>query len=238
MSRIQLMLLLFDIDGTLLITKRSGILAMELAGRELFHASFTVQGVDFAGRLDPLISHDLLAKNGVAMTADHLSAFRDGYKRHLTSLLSDGTDRTQALPGVHELVERLSGRPHATLGLLTGNWPETGTFKLRSAGINPSSFAISVWGDESPHDPPAREHLPPVAMQRFFRMHGREVHPEHVTIIGDTPHDVHCAKAHGCRALGVGTGLYSPEQLMESGADCAVESLRNVVEIEQWLLRV
>jgi len=232
------MLLLFDIDGTLLITKRSGILAMELAGRELFDPSFTVQGVDFAGRLDPLISQDLLIKNGVARSIENLAAFRDGYRRHLTSLLSDGTDRTQACPGVHGVIDILVKQSDAALGVLTGNWPETGTFKLRSAGIDPGVFEIAVWGDESPYAQPAREHLPPVAMSRFAERRGREVLPERVTIIGDTPHDVQCAKVHGCRVLGVGTGLFSPQQLMAAGADHAVASLADEQGTVNWLLRV
>ncbi len=232
------MLLLFDIDGTLLITRRGGILAMEEAGRELFAPSFTVQGVEFAGRLDPLISHDVLARNDIARTQKNLDAFRDGYKRHLMKLLTHETDRTQALPGVHEVVQRLAGRSDVVLGLLTGNWPETGRFKLRSAGLNPDVFPLSVWGDESPHDPPRRDHLPPVAMNRYRQRVGRDVNPAHVTIIGDTPHDVQCAKAHGCRVLGVGTGLFTAEQLVASGADHAVATMGDVEGVVEWLMKV
>lgn len=231
------MLLLFDIDGTLLITKRGGILAMEEAGRELFSPGFTVDGVEFAGRLDPLISHDVLARNEVARTAENLAAFRDGYRRHLMKLLTAETDRTQALPGVHGLIRRLAGRADVTVGLLTGNWPETGMFKLRSAGLDPADFVISVWGDESPHDPPRRDHLPVVAMKRYEKHMGRGVREAHVTIIGDTPHDVQCAKAHGCRALGVGTGLFSVDDLMRAGADHAVASMADEGAMLEWLTR-
>ena len=229
------MLLLFDIDGTLLITKRSGITAMEMAGRELFSPTFTVQGVDFAGRLDPLISLDLFARNGVEATSTHLAAFRDGYRRYLQQLLSDGTDRTQALPGVHGLIERLAKMDGVTLGLLTGNWPETGKFKLRSAGLDPEVFEISVWGDESPHAHPAREHLPVVALQRYRARHGRDIEPRRVAIIGDTPHDVHCARVNGCRVLGVGTGLFTAEQLVASGADHAMATLADEQAALAWL---
>lgn len=231
------MLLLFDIDGTLLITKRSGITAMELAGQELFSPTFTVQGVDFAGRLDPLISFDLFARNNVATTNENLAAFRDGYRRYLQQLLSDGTDRTQALPGVHGLISRLAKHQGVTLGLLTGNWPETGKFKLRSAGLDPKVFAISVWGDESPHAQPAREHLPVVALHRYRERHGRGIEPHHVAIIGDTPHDVHCARVNGCRVLGVGTGLFSAAQLVASGADHAMDSLADEEAALAWLTK-
>lgn len=229
------MLLLFDIDGTLLITRRGGIIAMELAGRELFSPDFTVEGVEFAGRLDPLISIDVLNRNSVAQTAEHLNAFRDGYRRYLMHLLTHETDRTQALPGVHGIIPTLAKRSDVVLGLLTGNWPETGKFKLRSAGIDPEMFPLAVWGDESPHHPPAREHLPPVAMHRYTQRTGRQVARGNVVVIGDTPHDVHCAKAHGCRALGVGTGLFTPEQLMNVGADYAVASLADEEAVVKWL---
>jgi phosphoglycolate phosphatase-like HAD superfamily hydrolase len=58
-----------------------------------------------------------------------------------------------------------------------------------------------------------------------------------VTIIGDTPLDVDCAKAHGCRAIGVATGPYSVDQLRDAGADLAVADLSDTAMLLQWILR-
>ena len=228
------MLLLFDIDGTLLTTKRSGVKALEDAGRELFGGAFTIEGVDFAGRLDPLIIGELLRRNGVDESRANADAMRAGYGRHLPRLLAPAGVAT-ACPGVHEVLGLLRRVRGITLGLLTGNFAETGTIKLRAVGIDPDWFAVRVWGDESPVEPPAREHLPPVGMRRYHELNGNAVAPERVVVIGDTPHDVSCAQAHGCRSLGVGTGVFTSEQLTGCGATRAVPSMADAAGVVDWL---
>ena len=232
------MLILFDIDATLLTTSRAGVHAMRDAGRDLYGDHFHDEGMDFAGRLDPLIIADLHRLNGVEPTPERMAAFRERYGERLTERLG-AAPVARALPGVLALLERLdpaAARGDVALGLLTGNFPETGERKLRAASIQPERFTVRAWGCDSPHDPPAREHLPAVAMLRHREVHGRDIRGEEITIIGDTPHDVSCALAHGCRALGVGTGGYSADDLMRVGAHHAVDSLADVEAIEAWLI--
>lgn len=142
----------------------------------------------------------------------------------------------RALPGVTALLDDLAGRPEVTLGILTGNFEETGSMKLRACGIEPSRFAVHVWGDDSPHRPPSRDHLPGVGLERYRARFGREIDPRLVTVIGDTPHDVACARAHGCRALGVATGRHSTQELWDAGADLAVPDLAATQAVTDWLL--
>jgi phosphoglycolate phosphatase-like HAD superfamily hydrolase len=60
----------------------------------------------------------------------------------------------------------------------------------------------------------------------FGRMRGEgRADPRRVIIIGDTPRDVHCAKAHGCLCLAVATGGYSAQELRECGADVVLQDL-------------
>jgi phosphoglycolate phosphatase-like HAD superfamily hydrolase len=229
-------LLLFDIDATLLLTSGGGMAAMEETGRELFHPGFSVQGIDFAGRLDPLLYREMMAANKVQHREGAESEFRVLYAAKLKARLAANPAR--ALPGTHELVGALrarDARSRPMLGLLTGNYAETASLKLSSCGFDAKWFEVCAWGDDSPHDPPAREHLPPVAMSRFRERVGREVDPARVTIIGDTPHDVRCAKVNGCRVLGVGTGKFSVERLLEAGADHAVSTLEDTRAIMSWL---
>ncbi|TVQ59800.1 MAG: hypothetical protein EA379_09885 [Phycisphaerales bacterium] len=231
-------LILFDIDATLLTTSRAGVYAMLDAGRDLHGEAFHIENMDFAGRLDPLIIADMLRLNGVEPDAARMAAFRERYGRRLEERLT-ASPVARALPGVLELLERLDPRAATgavSLGLLTGNFPETGERKLRAALIEPERFTVRAWGCDSPHDPPAREHLPAVAMTRHREVHGREIRGEDITIIGDTPHDVSCALAHGCRVLGVGTGGFSADDLMGVGAHHAVDSLADVEAIEAWLI--
>lgn len=229
------MLILWDIDATLLTTSRAGIGAMGRAGRELFGPSFDEHRVDYAGRLDPLIITDLLAAHGQPSSGAEVARFREAYGRHLQSLL-DETRAARPCAGVVTLLASLRADARSVQGLLTGNFPETGSIKLRAAGIEPDEFEIRVWGCDSPHDPPSRDHLPEVAIARFALQKGRTVSPNDVVVIGDTPHDVRCARLHGCRSLGVATGSYRVEDLERAGADLALADLSDTARVMEWLM--
>ncbi|MCC6427267.1 MAG: HAD hydrolase-like protein [Phycisphaerales bacterium] len=229
------MLILFDIDATLITTLRSGILALEDAGRELFSPTFTVEKTEFGGRLDPLIISDLLRHNDLPDTTDNRLKLRNGYRHHITRRL-ETPGIGKPLPGVMTLLDRLADRPDITLGLLTGNFADTGQIKLRACGINPDRFHLAIWGDQSPHDPPSRDHLPPLALLAYHRRHNTHLDPHRAIIIGDTPHDVRCALASNMRCLAVATGSYSLDSLNAAGAHRAVKDLSDTTDILAWLL--
>lgn len=224
------MLILFDIDGTILLTGGEGIKAFEDAGKELYGDHFTLDGVDFSGRLDALIWNELLQSNNVPEHLHHEPTFRESYGRHLHNRLKP-PHVTRLLPGVRDLVHQLHATDNLTLGLLTGNYPETGRLKVKLAGIDPDLFPIVAWGCEGK----VRRDLPPVAMKRHHEHTGRRIAPNEVIIIGDTPHDIDCAKVNGCRSIGVATGKFTVDELRESGADLAVPNLSDTAEILRWL---
>lgn len=226
------MLVLFDVDATLISTAGVGMRALEKAGKHLHGESFDASTTEYAGRLDPLIFGDLLSNNGIEPTADALDSLRRGYAEHLVVLL-DEPGAARVLPGVRELLDRLGTIDGLVIGLLTGNFPETGAIKLRACGIEPDSFAIRVWGDESPRVPPAREHLPPVALDRYQRLTGQSLDPRHGVVIGDTAHDISCAHASGMRALAVATGYFGVSEL--ASADRAVADLSDTDSIVSWI---
>jgi phosphoglycolate phosphatase len=224
------MLILFDIDGTLLLTQRAGVQAMQSAGRELFGEQFTFDGIEFSGRLDTWIWSELARRNGVTDADARHGGFRATYARHLeTRLRSNPTARL--LPGVENLVQALALRNDVTLGLLTGNYRETGRLKIRHAGLDPDLFPVAAWAD----DGPTRRDLPPVAMRRHRERAGRSIDAADLVIIGDTPHDVDCARAHGCRCIGVGTGGFSQATLTECGADIAFADLSETDSVLRWM---
>lgn len=226
------MLILFDIDGTLLLSQRAGLRAMQTAARELFGDHVSFDGVDFAGRLDPLIWNDVADNHGIDAEAEH-DRFRQGYARHLR-ILFDREASARLLPGVKELIEALRQREAVTLGLLTGNYPETGRMKIETAGLNPDIFPVAAWGCEAL----SRTDLTPVAMQKYAELHGHAIEADQVIVIGDTIHDVRCATEHGCRSLAVGTGpAYSLEELKASGADLVLEDLSDTNRILGWMLK-
>jgi phosphoglycolate phosphatase len=228
-------LVLFDIDATLVTTSKAGIKSMQDAGRALYSDTFSIDGVNFAGRLDPLIIDDLLEANGLEATPTRRKEMRAGYGEYLGERLKLA-GIASALGGVIELVDRLSAQVSVALGLLTGNFPETGRLKLGASGISTDWFTIQVWGCDSPHEPPARDHLPAVAFERYVERFGEPIDSGATCVIGDTPHDVACAKAHGCRSIGVATGMFGASDLASAGADLVVEDLTETDALVAWLV--
>ncbi|XOV76874.1 MAG: HAD family hydrolase [Phycisphaerales bacterium] len=225
------MLILFDVDATLITTSRTGIQAMGLAGRAAFGDTFDEHRVEYAGRLDPLIIADLLSAHAQPVSPETVEAFRAGYRDHLSRLVVE-PGMARPCPGIVELLDAIETDGGFTLGLLTGNYPDTGAIKLRAAGIDPDRFPITVWGCDSPHDPPARA-PPGRRVHPLPRAVRREVSPEQVLIVGDTPHDVSCARAHGCRVLAVGTGSFGTEHMPD--ADGFFDDLSRTEEVLDWI---
>lgn len=224
------MLVLFDIDGTLLSGSGVGMRAMEAAGRELFGTRFACGDIHFAGSLDGDIWRRLAVTNAIRDTPERHDTFRTTYVQCLERRLAAG-DPVQPLPGVASLLDRLAALDGLALGLLTGNYEESGLLKLEAAGIDPQLFEVGAWGT----DGETREDLPLVARERFRRCTGRRVDFERIVIIGDTPRDIECAKANGCRSLAVATGIYSVEELSPHNPDHLVESLTATDDLLEWI---
>ncbi len=225
------MLVLFDIDGTILLTRGAGTEAMTEAGRELFGEHFTLEGLDTAGRLDGLIWAEAAAMNGIEDGPTMHDAFREAYGRHFRERIMREAI-VHRLEGVKELVEALRSVDDLTCGLLTGNYPETGQMKIEGAGLSIEHFPVQAWGVDGGH----RRELPPVAMSRYEVHHGRPIGAERVVIIGDTPHDVDCARHSGCRSLAVATGKFSERDLADSGADHVVSTLGSTDDLLGWIV--
>lgn len=230
------MLILFDIDMTLLETNHIGIDCLRHAGKTLFKPDFTIEGIVFGGALDPVIIDDMLVMNDIEPSQSNIQLMRDCYREHLESL-TKVQSIAQPLPGAHDLVFATASHPSKpTMGLLTGNFPETGAIKLRAAGFDPNIFTINAWGDSSLRTPPRRSHLPPVAIRAYNEVKSEPIDPESVLIIGDTIHDVSCAKDNGCRALAVATGHASFDELVASGADHTLNDLTDTEGIIEWIM--
>jgi phosphoglycolate phosphatase-like HAD superfamily hydrolase len=204
---------------------------MQEAGKRVAGGAFTLENVEFAGRLDPLIFRDGLRGVEGDGYERHHAAFRRAYEEGLARRLAE-PGLAAPLPGVMELLERLRHHADLTLGLVTGNYPETGRIKLHAAGIEPAWFEIPVWGI----DGPTRRDLPAAAMARFAERKGTTIAPRRVVVIGDTPHDIDCAHHNGCVALAVATGpSFSRADLEAHEPEHLVDDLRDTDAIEAWL---
>ncbi len=218
-------LLLFDVDGTLLLTGGAGLRAFDHVGRELFGEHFSWDGITTAGGLDPLLFAEAAALNGLDGDPQHHERFHAAYLERLTMELEVGRQGVRAMPGVIELIEsvqrRWMARGDVVPGLLTGNYAASTPLKLAAVGLDAGVFEVQALGDEAP----TRPDLVALAMTRFEQRFGAAIEPHCVVVIGDTPRDVECAKAHGCTAFTVATGRYDISTLRNAGADVAVEHL-------------
>lgn len=218
-------LLLFDVDGTLINAHGSGGRAWRAASRRLFGEGFDFNGVAFAGRLDHSIYVDLAVHNGIVDHEARQAEFWAMYLDELPRELERSADRVAVCPGVTELLALLreSFCDRAMLGLLTGNHSGAVPHKLGAIDIDHGWFPIGAFGDEAR----TRPDLTVLAMKRYAEHTGDAAEPERVIVIGDTPADIDCAKAHGCVAFAVATGPYDAKTLRDAGADYVLQDLRD-----------
>jgi phosphoglycolate phosphatase len=228
------LLLLFDIDGTLV----SG--ATE-AHREALHAALlSVHGIDAraarapvspAGRTDGEIARVLLLDAGVPANRieEQAGDVQAETCRVYARLATEDLSHT-VLPGIRETLDWLSGCDDVLLGLLTGNYEPVARLKLTRAGIRHHfREGLGAFGSDSED----RAALPAIARRRAgtpARPHPRE----HTIVIGDTPRDIACAQADSVRCVAVATGPYPVEEL--TGADAVATDAQELREILHRLL--
>jgi phosphoglycolate phosphatase-like HAD superfamily hydrolase len=215
---------LFDIDGTILLTAGAGRRAIvaALAGEVADTSAF--DRIRFDGKTDPQIVAELLEAAGrpELRESPRVRALCRRYVGLLARELERPTTRTTVMPGVHPLLDRLEAEAGVVLGLLTGNLAEGAAMKLRSGGIDPSRFVVGAYGSDAAHRPD----LPAIAARRAEPLFGRMPAGAEVVIIGDTPADVACGVGIAARAVAVATGSYSVQDLSACGAHAVFEDLQ------------
>lgn len=218
---------LFDIDGTLLRGFGAGGRAMRKAAEALLGERCRDAVVSFGGALDPWIFRQLASHGGYAVDDVLHAEFRELYGQLLVQEIESAAQRLTALPGVLELLAHLRSTRPAVMGLLTGNYAETGAVKLRAAGIDPGWFDVAAWGDMAE----LRPGLVKVALAQLTNA----VALEDVIIVGDTVRDVHCARENGCVCVAVTTGGSSAEELRAAGAHVVIDDLSEPEPLLQLL---
>lgn len=228
-------LILFDIDGTLLLTAGAGRRAITAALADRLGAGEAWQTIRFDGKTDPQIVRELLEAAGDADAADPaiIAEVCERYVVHLEEELDRHPGATRLMPGVAALLDRLEERTDVVLGLLTGNIERGAGLKLRSGGLDPARFRVGAYGSDSAHRPD----LPAIAARRAAAILGRVPEGETVVIVGDTPADVTCGRGIGARAVAVATGSYSAAALREAGACAAFDDLSDTDAVLDALLR-
>jgi phosphoglycolate phosphatase-like HAD superfamily hydrolase len=227
-------LVLFDIDGTLLVTAGAGRRAITQALREHVQDAAAFDRISFGGKTDPQIVRELLLDAGhpAADDQDLIGRVCRDYVTFLEVELQQPGTRVTLMPGVLPLLERLEQESQVVLGLLTGNVREGARLKLKRGGIEPEIFRVGAFGSDSGHRPD----LPAIAAQRAAGHFGEPPSGHRVVIIGDTPADMTCGIGIGARAVGVATGSFSLAALESAGAHAAFSDLSDTERVVEALL--
>lgn len=212
-------LVLFDIDGTLIDSGGAGTRSLDYAFRDLFAVNDAFRQISMAGKTDLQIIREGLAAHGINSDNGVVPEVIKAYIRHLGREIRNANK--QLKPGIGEALDALSAMgSRIALGLLTGNIEEGARTKLEAFALN-HYFPAGAFGS----DDEDRNRLLPVARSRFELLLEREVDYKDCIIVGDTPRDVYCAKPYGAFCIGVATGPYQSDALVQAGADRVFETL-------------
>jgi phosphoglycolate phosphatase len=210
-------LLLFDIDGTLVNTHGGSLRAMTAAGERTFGGPFEMEKVNRLGQLDPQIIAAALEHNHVEAADGRVDLFLRRYFENLRAEIHT----SEVLPGVLDLLKTLRESGGAVLGLVSGNFAESARIKLLGVGIDPEWFVANAFGG----DGRTRADLVRRAIAEAAELLQHHLPSSDVIVIGDTPHDVDCAKANGCRSVAVASGWVTAATLREAKPDVVIDDL-------------
>lgn len=210
---------LFDIDGTLLLTGGAGAEAWQRAFRELYEADANIAEHTHAGMTDPeiaeIVFREVLGRDG--SETERAEAI-GRYLGHLADAVAE-SDGYVVLKGIEELLPRLAGQG-VLLGIVTGNMEPAARIKLARGGLD-RYFQFGGFGSDS-HD---RTELTRKALERGGEAAGKPLDGETAIGVGDTPRDVIACHGAKIKVVGVATGSYTVEQLRHEGADWAIENV-------------
>ena len=226
-------LILWDIDGTLLLSGGAGRDVFETAVRRVLQRDLAPEAfaeVRMGGKTDPQIAREVLL---IAEVADHeVDRHLPAVLRELEVELAAAAERIRrdghVLAGVEEVLESLRAAPGVHQSVLTGNLAANAAVKLGAFGLERwLDLEAGAYGSDH-HD---RRELVAVALEKLERQRGVRYQPDDTWIVGDTPRDLECARAGGTKCLLVASGGARYDELSVLGADAVVKDLTNTDEI-------
>jgi len=215
-------LVLFDIDGTLIRTGGAGVQAFAKVFATEFNAVDGFERLKFAGRTDVSLVREFFEFHKIPPTPENFRRFFERYVFWLDHILRES--QGVICTGVQEFIGDLKGLPDPPLlGLLTGNIRLGAEIKLRHFHLW-EVFQTGGFADD--HE--ERDKIAAIDRDRGGQILKRHLQGEEVLVIGDTPLDIRCARAIGAKVLAVATGGHPLSELKQHGPDWAVENLSEI----------
>lgn len=217
-------LLLFDIDGTLVVTKKGSSGSYNQSIKNLHGLVVDSAQHNLSGMTDKLVLAFLLKTEGwnKEKIAQHMPALIHELETVYLTNFQKGT--IQVLPGARKLLTALSQQPAIVLGLITGNLEARARAKLEDVELW-DMFAVGAFGSD-PHN--TRGDLVKLAISRA----GFQKGDVNIYVIGDTSRDIRAAKeANVKHKIAIANEYYSKEELKKAGADIVLPNLSNTTAI-------
>ncbi len=210
---------LFDIDGTLLVTGGAGGVAWQRGFEELYGVEANVAEHTDAGMTDPeiaaIVFREVIGREG---SSEERAKAIGCYLKHLPDAVAESAGY-RVMPGVEELLDRLIDEG-LLLGLVTGNIEAAAHIKLARGHLN-RFFSFGGYGSDSAD----RTEVTEAALARGELVSGGTLTNGACIAVGDTPRDVKAGHGARIKVVGVATGSYSVEELCDAGADWALKNV-------------
>jgi len=218
-------LVFFDIDGTLLSSGGAGSIALDLAAQHVYGVDI-LHKVPVHGRTDTAIVKDLLHQNGLDDSEPTKCEFLNQYIDHLPSTMQKTNGKL--LPGIEQLLASLSNFENLWLGILTGNIERAAKIKLEHFGIDhyftEDQRSFGGYGDFHAN----RDQVAKAALEDAYEKLEIEAGSGSAVVIGDTIHDIRCAKAIGAKSIAVLTGGVDHRELLAESPDVVLDSCADI----------
>lgn len=216
---------LFDVDGTLIRSYGAARKAFAEGARVVLGLEDDLESLSFAGRTDPLILRDILRRHGRELDEAGTARFWRVVRVLMEAELQTG--RGRVLPGVLPLLDAIHREAAWVAGLLTGNNAAMARLKLDHFGLA-DAFAFGAFGDDAPDRDAMARRAVAEARARW------SVPPERCIVVGDTEHDVQCARAAGARVVAVATGMCGRSELEARAPDLLLDDLSDTAALLAW----
>jgi len=227
----SLKVLLWDIDGTLVNSSRTGAFRDYFAPslEKVFGTRGSLDSISVSGMTDVEIA--MLALSDEGITLEHINTklpeWLIVYESEMRRVIDEGHS-WNVLSGVREILSATQNHPRFINTLLTGNIREAAKMKLENVGLWNFFHPLGAFGEDS-HD---RKNLPALAAERIKKELKIELQPSQFIVIGDTPNDIACARYFGARAVSVATGrMNPPDNLLQHNPDALLLSFEDTKEV-------
>lgn len=211
--------ILFDVDGTLIVTGGAGAASWRLAFDELYGIPADIGEFTDNGMTDPDVGRQTF--EAVLHRKPARAEFSKLLERRLHYLHQTVADSEhyRVLDGVQQLLPTLLAHGYL-LGLVTGNLESAAHIKMHRSRLN-RFFSFGGYGSDSTD----RAELTRIALRRGALVYGEELSPDRCVVVGDTPHDADAAHAAGIACVGVASHNFDAKQLRDGGAEWVIDSL-------------